>query len=677
MAFSIDCLGKKSKNFDKKIYKFAFLFTITLILIIFLSSETSAKTISVAKDGSGNYEKIQTAINNSQNGDNINVKNGIYQENILINKIISLNGQDKEKTVIDANNHEDGIKIEANWVNISNFRITNCGENDFDSGIEIRSSNVQVTNCSISDNKGYGIYLKKSDNNKIANCSKNNNSDGGIYMDECLGNIIRDCKFLNNPSNGIHLSDSSLNKISNNLINNNTGKGISFYFYSSNNIIKNNIISNNSVNGIKIYYESSSNNIYNNDFIFNEKHAFDECENNWNSSDSGNFWSGFFKEDKNEDGYIDMPYGIQGAGNQDNFPYFNSINSKFPPIISHTKIENVNEGNSVSIICSFKSVKNINEAFVFYRKLGTETYKKISLNEDLTNFKATIPNIDIKAPGLEYYIQAEDELNIGTLPINNPELFPFEIIIYIDKPDLQIKKENISYSKNNPEVGEIIVIYANISNIGYYDATEIEVNLFDDIEFIQKKTILRIGSNSESQISFDYLVKKGVNNIQISVDHDDKIDEIIESNNEASKELKIGGDNENSTNNSNNPQKKDKSNVFIYFGIIGILGIGIIVFLIVLKNKSSETLKSQAPMQNSMHQQYPGYQPGQSQSLSSEPQFYPFQQPNIENLPLPPPPPPSINTETAIQAMKRCDNCGAQIPAETSFCFICGNQFIT
>ena len=359
MAFSIDCLGKKSKNFDKKIYKFAFLFTITLILIIFLSSETSAKTISVAKDGSGNYEKIQTAINNSQNGDTITVKNGIYQENIIINKIISLNGQDKEKTVIDANNHEDGIKIEANWVNISNFRITNCGENDFDSGIEIRSSNVQVTNCSISDNKGYGIYLKKSDNNKIANCSINNNSDGGIYMDECLGNIIRDCNFLNNPSNGIHLSDSSLNQISHNLINNNTGKGISFYFYSSNNLIKNNIISNNSVNGIKIYYESSSNNIYKNDFIFNEKHAFDECENNWNSSDSGNFWSGFFKEDKNEDGYIDMPYGIQGAGNQDNFPYFNSINSKFPPIISHTKIENVNEGNSVSIICSFKSVKNI------------------------------------------------------------------------------------------------------------------------------------------------------------------------------------------------------------------------------------------------------------------------------------------------------------------------------
>ncbi len=40
----------------------------------------SKRTIIVAQDGSGEYTSIQTALNNSQPGDTIQVKNGTYDE---------------------------------------------------------------------------------------------------------------------------------------------------------------------------------------------------------------------------------------------------------------------------------------------------------------------------------------------------------------------------------------------------------------------------------------------------------------------------------------------------------------------------------------------------------------------------------------------------------------------
>jgi nitrous oxidase accessory protein NosD len=73
--------------------------------------------------GSDNYKTIQEAINNASSGDTIFVRKGIYTENIVINKSITLIGEDRESTIIDGGATGNVISIKASNVTIKGFTI--------------------------------------------------------------------------------------------------------------------------------------------------------------------------------------------------------------------------------------------------------------------------------------------------------------------------------------------------------------------------------------------------------------------------------------------------------------------------------------------------------------------------------------------------------------------------
>ena len=82
-----------------------FLVGIVLVFIIALE-ETSGETIIVAKDGSGDYEKIQDAIDAAQGGDTIRVWEGTYEENVVMDKTLSLVGNGSDVVTIDGGGWE-------------------------------------------------------------------------------------------------------------------------------------------------------------------------------------------------------------------------------------------------------------------------------------------------------------------------------------------------------------------------------------------------------------------------------------------------------------------------------------------------------------------------------------------------------------------------------------------
>ena len=84
---------------------------------------SSNNIIYVDDDGGADYTRIQDAIDAANLGDTIFVYNGFYHENININKEISLMGENNENTIIDGDNRNDTINIEANNVKISGFKI--------------------------------------------------------------------------------------------------------------------------------------------------------------------------------------------------------------------------------------------------------------------------------------------------------------------------------------------------------------------------------------------------------------------------------------------------------------------------------------------------------------------------------------------------------------------------
>ncbi|MHA2367036.1 MAG: hypothetical protein ACXAC7_23995, partial [Candidatus Hodarchaeales archaeon] len=66
-----------------------------------INIQNRGDTLYVGGSGPDNYSSIQGAVNAAQDGDTIFVYSGVYFENVLIPKTVTLIGEDKETTIID------------------------------------------------------------------------------------------------------------------------------------------------------------------------------------------------------------------------------------------------------------------------------------------------------------------------------------------------------------------------------------------------------------------------------------------------------------------------------------------------------------------------------------------------------------------------------------------------
>jgi len=216
------------------------------------------KTFIVQTDGDGNYTHIQDAIDAANPGDTIYVRPGVYYENLVVNKTISLVGEDKNTTIINGNNSGYyAILIQDSGVNISGFTIQNSTVGVYVAGNK-SINNIMIRNNIINNNKG-GIFLGNLSNNNVI--SKNmiiNNSGEGIRLFRSFNNFIYENNITNQENFAIVLWDSSCsNVISQNTILNNK-KGIGLKRWSDNNLISNNTILENGGSGNTIRGDADS-----------------------------------------------------------------------------------------------------------------------------------------------------------------------------------------------------------------------------------------------------------------------------------------------------------------------------------------------------------------------------------------------------------------------------------
>ena len=154
--------------------------------------KTEPATIIVPED----YPTIQEAINNADEGDTIYVRAGTYYENIVVNKTVSLIGENKNVTVIKSAGSLSIFEVTANFVAIKNFTILNGFF-----GIYIANSggNIICNNNIISCN-GRGLYLEFSENNTVEENTVYNNGVG-ILLAWSSKNNLRHNDFYDNKRN--------------------------------------------------------------------------------------------------------------------------------------------------------------------------------------------------------------------------------------------------------------------------------------------------------------------------------------------------------------------------------------------------------------------------------------------------------------------------------------------
>lgn len=183
----------------------------------------------VGGSGEGNYSKIQDAINDANDGDIIFVydDSSPYYENIVIDKRISLIGENKYTTIIDGSKKDDVVRILEDGVKIEGFTIRNSEKAFEKAGIVVmHSNNVVIENNIIADNGDQGIRIYASNNVVIRKNIIANNTYYGIWLYYSKNNSIINNKFINN---GIVLRESPF----------------AFFFHH---------IENNTVNGKRLYY---------------------------------------------------------------------------------------------------------------------------------------------------------------------------------------------------------------------------------------------------------------------------------------------------------------------------------------------------------------------------------------------------------------------------------------
>jgi parallel beta-helix repeat protein len=256
------------------------------------------------------YQTIQQAIDAANSGDEVFVYSGAYYEKVIVNKMLSLVGENGTSTIIDGLGIGNVISvINSKNILITGFIIRNGNLGDNYAGISISNSD----NCTITENtiiqNGFGIFVTNSSHCILSYNNISLNIYGG--------------KFQLNSQNG---------EIIRNIIESNTHYGLGID--SSNNyLIINNLLKTNEY-GITFSGTTSGCVIYHNNFISNTHQVGgNPVSTKWNSSypSGGNYWSDYAGVDLHSgpsqtepgsDGIGDSKYIINGT-NQDNYPLMN------------------------------------------------------------------------------------------------------------------------------------------------------------------------------------------------------------------------------------------------------------------------------------------------------------------------------------------------------------------
>jgi len=221
----------------------------------------------VGGNGPGNYTKIQDAIDNASDSDNIYVYSGLYNENIVINKSISLIGQNRDTTRILGVNGTEIIRLQDCSVELTGFNIQKYNETN--------SAGISITNC-------WDCHIH---DNNITSC------EIGILMGSTDSTIISNNTIFN-CSNGISIILIANITITHNRIEGNgksTGialSGVAFGIQYKNYITRNSIVN----NSLGLFLQGAwSVIIQENNFIGNQKDAFFLFSffNKWNQ----NYWN--------------------------------------------------------------------------------------------------------------------------------------------------------------------------------------------------------------------------------------------------------------------------------------------------------------------------------------------------------------------------------------------------
>jgi len=290
------------------------------------------------------FSSIQQAINEAENYSTIYVPRGIFYENVIVNKSISLVGANDFSSVIDGRNVGTVLEITASNVVIRGFKLQNSGYGWIKHGIYVYRADYCIIENNYFFNNCHNIRLNYSRysvvRENIINGVMTQPTMYGIRIENSInctveGNHVSDCV------GAIHLQNATNCAVSKNLVCRNS-QGIRFYTPCTHNLVFDNDFSNNSYEGmISVMPDNATlvgNKVFHNNFINNSSpligtiigiiwdDGYPSGGNYWSRYNGTDFKTGHFQNETGYDGIGDLYYSINPTY-KDNYPLMHPYRS--------------------------------------------------------------------------------------------------------------------------------------------------------------------------------------------------------------------------------------------------------------------------------------------------------------------------------------------------------------
>jgi len=402
---------------------------------------------------------IQEAIDTADAGFTILVDSGNYTESVVIDKSLSLIGENRDNTTIRGLGSGMVVHVIVDNVNITGFTVEHSGTaSTYYSGILLD----EVFNCSIFDNhltdNSIGILLWECSACSVSGNNSTRNYEYGIFLQNCSS-----CSISENTARN--------NKVSTFL---NCSTSCSVY---CNSIVENDY-------GIRLT-DSGDNRIVHNSFVSNRfaQAYVDEFGNGWDDGypGGGNYWSdhetedlycGPYQNETDSDGIIDTLYTIN-EHNRDRFPIkkpFAEFSHDIAVLNVTTPETPIGSGQTVKIFVTVKNLGDIAETFnvvAYYNETIAET-ETVPYLIPTKNDTLTIHWTSVGVAPSNYTLKAEAISVLGETNLENN--------VYVDGTIELIPAHNVAVTSITPSktilgVGYAININVTVLNKGTFNET--------------------------------------------------------------------------------------------------------------------------------------------------------------------------------------------------------------